>query len=109
VVITRGDYIKNNPKIVHSMIDACREGWQAYLKDPKPANDVMHELNKTMDAETFAAAAEAQKPLVAMKEEPKDAPLGSMTVDRWDTLAKQLVELKVIEQAPAGKDCMLAQ
>ena len=40
-----------------------------------------------MDAETFADVAEAQKPLI-------EAPvLGTMTAERWDTLAQQLKDL----------------
>jgi NitT/TauT family transport system substrate-binding protein len=101
VVVCRGDFAKNNARKVEGMIAACREGWRAYLDDPKPANAVMGQLNKTMDAQTFADAAKAQATLI-------DAPqLGAMTADRWDTLAKQLIDLKVIEHAPAGKECMI--
>jgi hypothetical protein len=41
--------------------------------------------------------------------EAKDTALGAMKIERWETLAKQLVDLKVIDKAPAGKDCMISQ
>ena len=53
---------------------ALREGWRAYLDDPKPANEVMGKINKSMDAETFAAAAEAQKPLIESDETKDERP-----------------------------------
>src|SRR5439155_15015480 len=38
VVITRGEIIRNKPQLAKAMAVACREGWRAYLDDPKPAN-----------------------------------------------------------------------
>jgi NitT/TauT family transport system substrate-binding protein len=103
VVIAKGATIRQNPVMVKQMIAACREGWQAYLDDPKPANAVMGKLNSDMDAATFAAAAEAQKPLIHVGE----TPIGSMTTRRWDQLASQLVALKVINSAPKATDCFV--
>jgi len=101
VVIAKRETVHDNPAMVKQMILACREGWRAYLDDPKPANLVMGNLNSDMDATTFAAAAQAQKPLI----ETGQTPLGSMTAQRWETLANQLVELKVIDHAPPTADC----
>ena len=50
VLATSESYLKANPQIVKSMIDAVREGWQAYLADPAKANEYMGRLNPTMDA-----------------------------------------------------------
>jgi NitT/TauT family transport system substrate-binding protein len=95
VVIARKKLLSERPALVHAFLEATREGWRAYLDDPKGANAVMGKLNAAMDAETFSAAAEAQRPLIEIK-----APLGSMERARWETLAGQLVELKVIDAAP---------
>jgi NitT/TauT family transport system substrate-binding protein len=100
VLVTRGEVWKKNPELVKKVVAAVREGWQTYLADPKPTNDAMQKLNPSMDAETFAASAEVQKPLIET-EETKANGLGSMTRERWATLAKQLVELKVTDSAPA--------
>jgi NitT/TauT family transport system substrate-binding protein len=99
VVVTRGELLKQQPERVRAFIDAVREGWRAYLDNPKPANDVMAKLNTTMDAETFALVAETQKPLIET-EETRAKGLGTMSRERWETLGQQLVELGVIEKAP---------
>ena len=101
VVITKSQTLHDNPAMVKEMIAACREGWRAYLDDPKPANAIMGNLNSDMDAPTFTAAAIAQKPLI----ETGKSPLGTMTAARWEELADQLVGLKVIDHAPAPTDC----
>ncbi len=106
VVNTRREVLQNKPALVKEMISACREGWTAYLANPKPANEVMGKLNKEMDAQTFAAAAETQKPLIE-NEETKKSQVGAMTTDRWDTLVKQLVDLKVIDHAISAADCFV--
>ena len=104
VIITTTKMIRQNPDVVGAMTAALTDGWRAYLKDPKPANDVMGKLNRTMDARTFAAAAEAQKPLIE-SDATKQNRLGWMTAERWQELAKQLVDLKVVTKAPPAEEC----
>jgi NitT/TauT family transport system substrate-binding protein len=104
VIITRGDYIKAHPDQVKVVTDAIREGWTAYLADPTKANAAMGKLNGDMDADTFSAAAAAQKPLIETDETKKNG-LGFMTTERWETLGKQLVDLGVIPTAPAAAEC----
>lgn len=106
VVVTRGQYLRENPKRVQEFVSAVTEGWRAYLDDPKPANEVMGKLNQEMDAETFAAAAEAQKPLIEDEVAKKEG-LGAMSEERWETLGKQLVDLKVVEKAPPARECFV--
>jgi NitT/TauT family transport system substrate-binding protein len=101
VIITRGDYIKAHLDQVKAMTAALREGWTAYLADPSKANDAMGKLNGDMDAETFAAAAAAQKPLIET-DETKANGLGTMTLKRWQELADQLKDLGVITGAEPG-------
>lgn len=106
VVVTKGQYLRDNPKRVQEFVTAVSEGWRAYLDDPKPANEAMGKLNQEMDAETFAAAAEAQKPLIEDEAAKKDG-LGTMSEQRWETLGKELVELKAVEKAPAARECFV--
>ena len=98
VLATNERYLKSNPQIVKSMIDAVREGWQAYLLDPAKANEYMGRLNPTMDSQTFKESAEAQKPLIESADT-KRLGLGAMRLERWQTLVQQLLELKVIDKA----------
>lgn len=109
VIITRREVVLKKPAIVRAMSAALKDGWRAYLDDPKPANEVMGKINKTMDADTFAQAAEAQKPLVE-SEDTKANGLGVMTFARWETLVKQLVEIGVIDdggKVPLAKECFM--
>src|SRR6185436_10938044 len=99
VLVTRRDYRQKNPQVVQSMVAAVRDGYRAYLDDPAKTNATMQQLNPSMDAETFRDAADAQRPLIET-EETKQSGLGVMTLQRWETLCRQLVELKVVEKAP---------
>lgn len=94
VVITRSAVLKDKLDMVKAFVRASRAGWQSYLADPAPTNAVMGKLNKAMDAETFAAAAAAQKPLVE-----EGGKIGAMSKARWETLGKQLVELGIVDKA----------
>ncbi|MFO0756077.1 MAG: ABC transporter substrate-binding protein [Byssovorax sp.] len=107
VLVTRKALWTEKPAQVKAMIAAVREGWRAYLDDPAPTNAVMAKLNPAMDLETFAAAAEAQKPLIETAET-KQKGLGTMSRERWDLLSKQLVELDVIDRAPPLDDYLIS-
>jgi NitT/TauT family transport system substrate-binding protein len=105
VLATSESYLAAHRDTVAAMVAAVREGWQSYLADPSATNVAMHELNPTMDPQTFAASAEAQKPLI--EGEVGVAKVGSMTVERWRTLIEQLVDLGVIQQAIAPESCFV--
>jgi NitT/TauT family transport system substrate-binding protein len=106
VVITRTKLAREHPEKIAAMVKACREGWTHYLADPKPANEAMHALNPDMDLPTFAAEAEAQKPLI-QTDGGKPVPVGSMTDERWGALSLQLVGLNVINVPLLGRDCFI--
>jgi NitT/TauT family transport system substrate-binding protein len=104
VIITTDKMLRDSPDVTRAVVAALAEGWASYLKDPKLANEVMGKLNKTMDAETFAAAAEAQKALIESEDTRKNR-LGWMMPARWEELCKQLADLKVVEKSPPALDC----
>jgi len=106
VLVTRGEVWKKNPDRVREIIGLVRAGWANYLADPAATNAAMQKLNPSMDAETFKASAEVQKPLIET-EETKANGVGSMTRERWETLGRQLVELGVTQQAPAADQCFV--
>jgi NitT/TauT family transport system substrate-binding protein len=88
---------------VSAFVAATAEGWKSYLRDPRPTNQVLGRLNPSIDADTLEAAVEAERPLIAT-EQTKQLGLGSMSVERWATLARQLEELKLIDRAPSPGD-----
>lgn len=106
VVITRRALWNENPARVRAFARATREGWRAYLDDPGPANAVMAKLNTTLDAETWASVATAQKPLVET-DETRKGKLGMMTRERWEALGKQLVDIGAIPTAPPVSDYLV--
>jgi NitT/TauT family transport system substrate-binding protein len=106
VVITSGEMLRTHPARVKAMAEACRAGWRAYLDDPGPANKRMSELNTDMDLDTFTQGAAAQKPLIET-EQTKELGLGAMTAERWTTLGKQLLELKLIPHAAPAEKCFV--
>jgi NitT/TauT family transport system substrate-binding protein len=100
VLAAREETLKKNPELVKNMIEATREGWTSYLKDPVKTNQHMAKMNKALDLATFNKAADIQKPLI----EAKGQSLGAMTTERWETLVKQMKDLKQIKSSPAAKD-----
>jgi NitT/TauT family transport system substrate-binding protein len=106
VLVTTEDYLNANRVTVESMVQAVAEGWEQYLTDPTAANSEMGKINKTMDAQTFTEAAEAQKPLIQNNDTATNG-LGSMTKERWESLGKQLVELKLVDKAPSAEECFV--
>jgi NitT/TauT family transport system substrate-binding protein len=104
VLAAGGDQVRKNPELAKKMVTAVREGWRIYLDDPKPTNGRMRQLNPSMDAETFAEVAEAQKPYIQTAETGRDQ-LGLMTKERWGTLGRQLAELGDIPKAPPAEEC----
>lgn len=101
VLIVRGDALKTKLPLVKAFVAATREGWKAYLADPKPADATMAKLNPAMDVATFDEVAKVQEPLV----KGEGGELGVMTAARFDTLGAQLVELGTIAKAPPSAEC----
>jgi NitT/TauT family transport system substrate-binding protein len=99
---------QKNPKIVQS--DGRRRARRlprvSRRSDRRPTRPCSSST-RAMDAETFTAAAEAQKPLIET-DETKKSGLGVMTLERWEALCKQLVELKVVEKAPPASECFVS-
>ncbi|MEP7354983.1 MAG: ABC transporter substrate-binding protein [Acidobacteriota bacterium] len=104
VLATSGTLLRDKPDTAKKMVEAVRTGWQNYLKNPKPTNDRMHDLNPSMNADTFAEVAEAQKPFVE-NDSTSTMGLGSMTKIRWEKLIGQLQGLGDIPAAIPADDC----
>ncbi len=103
VLATSDDYLTKHPKVVADMTAAVRAGWLDYSADAEKTNAVMQKLNPTMDAATFTASAAAQKPLM----EVGSTPVGSMTLERWQTLVSQLKDLNAIANDVDPKTCFV--
>jgi NitT/TauT family transport system substrate-binding protein len=103
VYATRGARVREQRASVEAFVASLREGWTAYLRDPRPANDAMAKQNTEMDAETFEKAAEAQRPLIARVA--GGGALGSMQTERWAELGQQLQALGLIDHPAKPDEC----
>ncbi len=106
VIVTREEFLTRRRDTVVRFVAALRAGWQAYLADPAPTNRVMAALNTAMDLETFAEAAEVQRPLLE-SETSRAHGLGAMSEERWRTLVAQLRSLGVIEGEVDPRSCFV--
>lgn len=104
VVIVKGAYLKANGAQVAAAVATLRAGWRSYLDDPAPANEIMGKLNGEMDAETFRQGAAAQQPLIE-DAFAKAHGIGTMSLERWATLAKQLRELGLLDRDVDPSSC----
>ncbi|MFM8269345.1 MAG: ABC transporter substrate-binding protein [Pseudomonadota bacterium] len=96
VVIVRKEFAAKNPDLIKKFVKATQEGWRRYLENPSAANKKMAVLNPTMDSETFQEGAKAQIPLIETAETKKFG-LGYQSKERWEKLASQLLDLKVVK------------
>lgn len=102
VLIARKSTLEKYPDEAKKLVAAVREGWKRYLAAPQEANQHMAKLNTAMDAETFREIAEIQKPYIVPPG--TQAPIGAMSEARWNELAKQLHDLKVVKKVwPASE------
>ncbi|HTB20058.1 MAG TPA: ABC transporter substrate-binding protein [Bryobacteraceae bacterium] len=104
VLAISGDSLRKNPDRAKAMVAAVRDGWRAYLDDPKAANQQMNQLNPTMDLETFAEVADAQKPFIETDATRRNG-LGTMSRERWETLIAQFKDLGDISQTIPADEC----
>lgn len=87
VLITHGDTVRDDSGLVQKFVTAVQRGWQAYLDDPAKTNAHIQSENPEIDTAILALGATDLKTLCAP---PEGQPLGSMTAERWSTMAKQL-------------------
>ena len=103
VVITRRELLSKSPELVKAFVLATREGWRDYLDHPQATNALLGKLNSSLDAATLSAASDAQKPLIETDDTKRDG-LGAMQRGRWQTLADQLLDLKIVDKASVVDD-----
>jgi NitT/TauT family transport system substrate-binding protein len=104
VLAVHEDLLKTDAELVKRMLAAVSDGFTAYLKDPARTNAAMAKLNPTMDAETFAAVAEAQRPLMENDATRANGP-GSMDLARWTTLVTQMKDTGLINAPVEPASC----
>ncbi|WP_040768698.1 ABC transporter substrate-binding protein [Novipirellula maiorica] len=110
VLITTGDMVRNQPELVQDFVNATREGWQHYLADPQEGNAAILEANQHgMTIEALQFGHQELKTLALPDDMPPGA-LGEMTVERWQTLVSQMVQLGLVDgDKVQASDCYTTQ
>lgn len=89
VVVTNRKFLTERPAQALAFMQALRRGWALYNREAPRINPAIAALNPAMKREAMDIAAEVQLPLIAPPGL-ADADLGSMTLERWQILARQM-------------------
>lgn len=107
VLITTEKTIREQPELVKSIVSASVRGWAEYLADPTAVNAAIHGMNRDMSPAALAYGASAMAPLCQVSD---GRPLCDMTLERWQTLVRQIEE---VEDIPPGsvkpEECFTTQ
>lgn len=107
VLVTTDEYLANHRDDVMAITEATRQGWVNYLRDGTTANAAILEANShgmTPEALEFGG----QQFSALSKPSGEDSEIGSMTLERWQTLVKQMEELELIEAGSVRpEDCFV--
>lgn len=98
LIATTERFIAENPEVLQAFTEASIEGWRRFLADPLAYFPTIVAENDSMTEEFVAWATEQLTPFV-VTEETEATSLGIMTLERWQTLTEQLVELELIDSS----------
>jgi len=96
VLFTSEAYLREQEDVAAKMTAASARGWRHYLEHPDETNQHIHEINPEMSLEALAYGVKALGPLV-LDEVAREQGIGTMSLDRWQTLARQLEELELVK------------
>jgi NitT/TauT family transport system substrate-binding protein len=91
LVFTHDDRVREEADLVGRMVAASIRGWGKYIDAPDQTNAYIHKINPEMDLDILAYGAKAIVPLVLDPVSEREG-IGTMSRERWQTLADQLVD-----------------
>ncbi|MGO4538924.1 ABC transporter substrate-binding protein [Paenibacillus sp. 2TAB19] len=97
MLITTEKYMQENPEIVKAYVDASLKGWNFYKDNYEEVNPFIQTYNPDATLEWLKFGAEAAIDLIWTGDAAEHG-VGYMSLERWETLAKQMFEGKVIEK-----------
>ncbi|MEX2112005.1 MAG: ABC transporter substrate-binding protein [Pirellulales bacterium] len=103
LLFTSDALVAEQPQLVEKMVAASVRGWQKYLESSTETNRRIHDVNPEMDLDILAFGAEAIRPLV-LNDDSRRLGIGTMSAERWQTLAEQLIEIGQLKVAEAQAD-----
>lgn len=102
VLAVNDGLLEAEPEMVARFVEAVRQGWDSYLADPDPINDVIAELNPDLKSNVLRIAA-SKLPGFVRSANTEAHGLGWMSDERWGDLVKQLESLGEITSEDAGR------
>ncbi|MFN3192261.1 MAG: ABC transporter substrate-binding protein [Aureliella sp.] len=97
-LIATEEYIGDESGVVQRMVTASREGWEKYLREPAETHKAILEANKHgMTEAALDYGVQELKPLCVTDDVPLKE-VGSMSVDRWETLVQQFSEIELLSK-----------
>jgi NitT/TauT family transport system substrate-binding protein len=96
VLLTSGETLENRPELVAKFVTASIKGWQTYLDRPAETNRYLREVNPEMTPAILEYGVNALRPL-CLDGLPSPGAIGRMTLERWRTLAEELVEIGAVK------------
>ena len=99
VMFTTRDFLREHPETVAKFVRASIRGWRDYMSDPSAVNPSIAKLNPALSTQWMQFTWQALRDgHFVSGDDQSGAKIGQMDPERWATLYKQLLELKVIEK-----------
>ena len=99
VMFTTREMLQQHPDVAGKFVHASLKGWNDYLNDPAAAHAVIAKLNPALDQDRMQFSWQALRDgHFVTGDESGGGPNGRMDPQRWSTMYKQLLDLKVIDK-----------
>jgi NitT/TauT family transport system substrate-binding protein len=99
VMFTTRDMLQQHPEVVGEFVRASLKGWSEYLNHPAEANAVIAKLNPALNQDWMQFSWQALRDgHFVIGDDSGGTQLGRMNPERWSTMYKQLLDLKVIDK-----------
>lgn len=98
VLFTTREFVAQHPDVVAKFVRASIRGWQEYLRNPGPTNEVLLELNPALNPaqEAYTAQALSDGGFIAGNAGGNDQ-TGRMNAARWQATSEQLKSLGIVQ------------
>jgi NitT/TauT family transport system substrate-binding protein len=99
VMFTTREMIRQHPDVLAKFVRASLKGWRDYLNDPTAAHALIAKLNPALNPDRMKFSWQALRDgHFITGDESGGAQIGRMDPERWSTMYKQLLDLKVIDK-----------
>lgn len=99
-LVTRRELLEREPELVRQVVQACRRGWRKYLADPQATNERIGRENPEIPLDALAYGA-SELTRLCLPDGLSPESLGTMTAERWEQLASQMVEAELLQPLDA--------